>query len=105
MNLTVHAIMYFYFYMQAIKAVPKWFPAWIITLAQISQMIAGTFIVCAAIYYHVYGTAKYPPGECGKFSNLLMGSIIYSSYLYLFVKFAIQRFVFGESVESIKKQL
>ncbi len=105
MNLTVHAIMYFYFFMQAIKKVPKWFPSWIITFIQIAQMIAGTFIVVSCIYYHLYGGEKYPPGKCNKLSNLILGAVIYSSYLYLFVHFAVKKFVFGESIETIKKNM
>ena len=97
MNLTVHAIMYFYFYMQAIKSVPKWFPTWIITFTQIAQMVAGTFIVCSCIYYHIYGGQKYAPGECNKISNLTVGGVIYASYLFLFVQFAVGRFLFPDS--------
>lgn len=97
MNLTVHAIMYFYFYMQAIKSVPKWFPSWIITFVQIAQMVAGTFLVAMGIYYHAYGGAKFAPGQCGKFSNLAVGGIIYASYLYLFIEFAFKRFILGDT--------
>jgi hypothetical protein len=97
MNLTVHAIMYFYFYMQAIKSVPKWFPSWIITFVQIAQMVAGTFLVAMGIYYHAYGGAKFAPGQCGTFSNLAVGGIIYASYLYLFVEFAFKRFILGDT--------
>lgn len=38
MNYSVHAVMYLYYYLAIIKAVPKWFPVWIITLAQILQV-------------------------------------------------------------------
>lgn len=105
MNLTVHAVMYFYYFMQAVKSVPKWFPVWIITIMQISQMVGGTFLVCMGIYYHIYGGKKYPAGQCNVISNLVMGGVIYASYLYLFVVFAVQRFVYGESAESIKKKM
>jgi hypothetical protein len=103
MNYTVHAVMYFYYFLQAIKAIPKWFPSWIITLMQISQMIAGTYLVVMSMYYYKYGGGKYAPGECSNnMSNLVAGGIIYSSYLYLFVEFAVKRFVFG-IVEQPKK--
>lgn len=96
MNYTVHAVMYLYYYFQAIKAIPKWFPSWIITLMQISQMIIGTFVVAACFYYRFYGGADYKPGECNNLdSNLAAGGIIYASYLYLFVEFAVKRFIFG----------
>ena len=104
MNLTVHAVMYFYYFMQAMKSVPKWFPVWIITIMQISQMIGGTFLVCAGIYYHIYGGVKYPAGQCNEISNLVMGGVIYASYLYLFVAFAVQRFVYGVKDDKIKKK-
>lgn len=104
MNYTVHAVMYFYFFMQAVKYVPKWFPSWIITVMQISQMIVGTFIVGASMYYHFKGGDYYPPGLCNnKVSNLVAGGVIYASYLYLFVEFAFKRFVLGEKEEKKPK--
>ncbi len=103
MNYSVHAIMYFYYYLQAIKAIPKWFPSWIITLAQIAQMFIGTALVMATTYYHFYGGKLYPPGTCNNhISNIIAGGIIYSSYLYLFVEFAIKRFVYGVTEEGGK---
>jgi hypothetical protein len=76
MNYTVHAVMYFYFFMQAVKCIPKWFPSWIITVMQISQMIVGTFIVGACMYYYAYGGDDYKPGECrNDVSNLLAGGV------------------------------
>lgn len=98
MNYTVHAVMYFYFYLQAIKAVPKWFPTWIITMMQITQMIIGCFIVGAGVYYYQYGGNHYAPGEChNSKSNMLVGLAIYGSYLYLFVEFAVGKFIFGDA--------
>lgn len=103
MNYTVHAVMYFYYFLQAIKAIPKWFPSWIITLMQITQMIIGTGIVCASLYFYFKGGSKYAPGECNNSpSNLAAGGIIYASYLYLFVEFAVKRFIFG-SADKKKK--
>lgn len=103
MNYTVHAVMYFYYFLQALKCIPKWFPSWIITIMQISQMVVGTFIVASSFYYHFYGGNKYAPGECNnQVSNLVAGGIIYASYLYLFLEFAFKRFLFGPA-ESSKK--
>jgi len=103
MNYTVHAVMYFYYFLAATKSIPRWFPTPIITLMQISQMIVGTFIVCASMYFYFYGGAKYAPGECNNQpSNLIAGGIIYASYLYLFVEFAVKRFVFGVGVPAKK---
>jgi elongation of very long chain fatty acids protein 6 len=104
MNYTVHAVMYFYYFLQSVKAVPKWFPSWIITLMQISQMFVGTFIVAMAAYYYYYGGAKFAPGTCNTDqSSLFAGAIIYGSYLYLFVDFALRRFVFGAGEKKSKK--
>jgi len=98
MNYTVHAVMYFYFYLQSVKKVPKWFPTWIITMMQITQMIIGCFIVGASCYFYLYGGVKYAPGECNNsLSNMYVGLIIYGSYLYLFVEFAIGKFIFGDA--------
>lgn len=103
MNYTVHAVMYFYYFLQAIKAIPKWFPSWIITIMQISQMIIGTGIVIASFYFHIYGGSIYAPGQCNNTpSNLAAGGIIYASYLYLFVEFAVKRFIFG--VKDVSKK-
>lgn len=97
--------MYFYYFLQAIRMLPKWFPSWIITLMQISQMFVGTFIVAMATYYYYYGGEKFPPGTCNTDkSSLLAGGIIYGSYLYLFVEFALKRFVFGSSEKKKKTQ-
>lgn len=95
MNYTVHALMYSYYFLNAVKLLPKWFPSWIITTFQIVQMIIGTGIVIATFYYYKYGGQKYPPGEChNDLSNIVVGVLIYSSYLYLFMEYAVKRFIF-----------
>jgi elongation of very long chain fatty acids protein 6 len=104
MNYTVHAIMYTYYYLHAIKALPKWFRSWIVTSLQIIQMIVGTCIVSASLYYYVYGGEKYAPGECNNNpSNVIAGVVIYSSYLYLFLEYAVKRFLFSAKI-SVKKK-
>jgi elongation of very long chain fatty acids protein 6 len=97
MNYTVHAVMYFYYFLQAIKMVPKWFPTIIITIMQISQMVVGTTVVCYSIYFKNYGSKHYPEiGSCNvEFDNLVVGGIIYASYLYLFVEFFVKRYLFS----------
>jgi elongation of very long chain fatty acids protein 6 len=95
MNYTVHAIMYFYYFSRAIRIVPKNFPSWIITILQITQFVVGTAVVCSGIYFYVYGGLVYGPGTCNnKFSNMVVGAAIYASYLYLFIDFALRRFIF-----------
>ena len=89
MNYSVHAVMYGYYALSAMKVLPKWFPAHIITFFQISQMFVGTFI-CGASWYYVTQTDR----PChNDLSNLIAGAVMYGSYLYLFVEFAIKRFV------------
>jgi hypothetical protein len=95
MNYTVHAVMYFYYYLMAIRAIPKWFPSWIITSMQIIQMIVGTGVVGFSIYYKNFGSPNYPAGTCNVTTdNLIVGGIIYASYLYLFMEFAVKRYIF-----------
>lgn len=104
MNYSVHAVMYFYYFLQAAKLMPKWFPSWIITIMQISQMMVGTGIVCACFYFHFYGGAIYKVGECNNEpSNLVAGGIIYASYLYLFCEFAVKRFILQSDKGADKK--
>ena len=95
MNCSVHAIMYFYFFLAALKLIPRWFPSWIITAAQISQMVVGVIVVSGALYYHYIGKQQNPPISChNEFSNLIAGVVMYGSYLLLFLKFAFERYVF-----------
>jgi len=103
MNYSVHAVMYFYFFLAAVKLVPKWFPTWLITAFQISQMAVGVLVVSSALYYHFAGSSLNPPVRCSnQFSNLLAGAVMYASYLLLFLKFAVEKFIFPSS-NKIKK--
>lgn len=88
MNFSVHALMYGYYCLQSLGMVPKSFPAVLITVSQIAQMIVGTG-VCISAWYYTYATE----GAChNDFSNLLAGALMYGSYLYLFVDFALGRY-------------
>mmetsp|Transcript_26663 Transcript_26663/g.26905 ORF Transcript_26663/g.26905 Transcript_26663/m.26905 type:complete len:306 (+) Transcript_26663:106-1023(+) len=105
MNYTVHSVMYFYYFLQSIKVVPKWFPSWIITILQISQMFIGMYVVGAAIYFYNYGGNEYPIHTCSnKMSNMIAGAVMYMSYATLFLMFAVERFVYGPKV-NIKARL
>ena len=106
MNYSVHSIMYFYFYLQTTGQAPKWLTkhAYMITVFQILQMLMGTSIVLACVYFNYAGlskgpyTYKYSKGDkCSNTdSNLLAGGVMYASYLFLFVAFAFRRFVLGK---------
>ena len=95
MNYSVHAIMYGYYYLMAIKAWPKWIPAHLITVAQISQMVVGTSICVASYYYKKDGHA------CAvEWENVVSGALMYGSYLYLFTDFFVRRFIFPQKKEK-----
>lgn len=89
MNYTVHAIMYFYYFLQGIRCFPRWIPSWTVTSLQISQMFIGIVVVAGALYYHVTNEIACK----NELSNLIAGTVMYSSYLLLFLKFAIDRFI------------
>jgi hypothetical protein len=94
MNYTVHAIMYGYYFLMAMKIKPP-IPAWTITIAQISQMFVGTFICSASYYMMKNGT------ECSvKMENVIAGGLMYFSYFALFMHFALQRYVFTSKDKS-----
>lgn len=99
MNYTVHAIMYFYYFLMAIKYVPKWFPPQIITALQISQMVVGVYIVGVSTYFKFYGSDNYAPGECNNdTTNMIAGIAMYGSYLMLFMEFALIRYVWKNAI-------
>lgn len=92
MNYGVHAVMYFYYFMQAVGICPKNFPAYLITVGQILQMVVGTF-VCGMSWYYYYSNQP-----ChNEYNNMVLGGLMYCSYLCLFVQFALKRFVFKKN--------
>ena len=65
-------------------------------------MVIGTAIVGACLYYKRFGEPHYRDAGTGKLesclnseSNLVVGFVIYGSYLYLFAEFAVRRFCGG----------
>ena len=90
MNYSVHAIMYGYFFLTSIKAWPKWLPAHLITIAQISQMIVGTTI-CVMSYIYL----KDDQPCAVEWENVVAGGLMYGSYLYLFAEVSKPSFVDG----------
>lgn len=94
MNYAVHSVMYFYYFLQTLKLVPRWFPSWLITVFQISQMFVGVFITGCAIYFYYVGGRQFPKHTCNnKESNMIAASLMYSSYAILFIAFAFERFL------------
>lgn len=87
MNYSVHALMYGYYCLQALNMCPKSFPTVLITISQIAQMFVGTGVCLSTWYFMLSGKS------CNNsLSNLTAGAIMYSSYLYLFVEFALKRY-------------
>eukprot|EP00529_Nitzschia_sp_RCC80_P030553 CAMPEP_0113501942 /NCGR_PEP_ID=MMETSP0014_2-20120614/33252_1 /TAXON_ID=2857 /ORGANISM="Nitzschia sp." /LENGTH=292 /DNA_ID=CAMNT_0000396621 /DNA_START=44 /DNA_END=922 /DNA_ORIENTATION=- /assembly_acc=CAM_ASM_000159 len=88
MNYTVHAIMYGYYFLMAMKLRPKWFnPIWI-TVAQISQMVVGVTVTLVGFYFY-----KTDP-RCGiEKENNTAAFVMYGSYLMLFLQFFIGRYL------------
>jgi elongation of very long chain fatty acids protein 6 len=93
-NYGVHAIMYLYYFLMAVKCKPKWFrPQWI-TIAQISQMVVGCIIsICAFSLVH--------REDCwAKFENNTGILVMYASYFLLFSQFFLNRFGLGINVSG-----
>jgi hypothetical protein len=62
-------------------------------------MFVGT-TVCVSAWTYVY-----TGGDCSNdFWNLVAGGLMYGSYLYLFVEFAVKRFLFAPKEKPQKKK-
>jgi elongation of very long chain fatty acids protein 6 len=97
MNYGVHAVMYFYYFLMAVHKKPKWFkPVWI-TVAQIAQMVLGCTVTGVGCYLLLVekpeGCSLTPP-------NILPSSVMYGSYLILFVQFFLKRY----SLRAVKQK-
>lgn len=100
MNYTVHALMYGYYCLQALQICPKSFPAILITISQIAQMFVGTGVCISTWYFMLKGR------QCNNdISNLTAGALMYGSYLYLFVDFAVKRYGKKQSKKLTTKTL
>lgn len=96
-NACVHSVMYFYYFLMAVKMKPKWFDAMWITVFQIAQMVMGVFISLASLYYHL------TEDDCVVTTNIMLGAFgMYLSYLLLFGGFFYTRYVSGTKVKSKK---
>lgn len=89
-NLTVHTVMYTYYFFASIKLHRYIAPyAWLITVLQILQMIMGTFVAVYTSYHYIYGEGC---DTTTVHSQLTL--IMYFSYLVLFTNFFVQRYIF-----------
>ena len=84
MNYTVHAVMYGYYCLMALRMKPKWLPPIGITFLQLSQMVVGVRVRIASMVKHAYS-----PSCPTNFENVAAGGIMYASYFALFFKFLV----------------
>lgn len=85
-NYSVHAVMYFYYFLTALGFRPRW--ARFVTTIQLSQMVVGMVVCMLNVYYMRIGSPCSVDHE-----NLKWGIIMYSSYFALFLKFFIERYM------------
>jgi len=99
MNYSVHASMYFYYALMAMRIRPKWFNPMLITAFQISQMIVGIAVTLVAFYFFMND----PDGNCKiERENNTAAFVMYGSYLFLFGQFFVGRY-FAAAKKSKKK--
>ena len=103
MNFTVHAVMYFYYFLTAMGIRPRW--VIFVTGLQIAQMIGGLFISTTVL--HLYITHPLMPhAQQDRLSGLSSyGAIMYGSYLCLFVALFLRRYnILASSSSSFKQK-
>lgn len=107
MNYSVHAVMYFYYYLAAeLKRPLSW--GIFVTIAQISQMFVGVGVTVVSLYY----AFSYPyqktwhadqlgnPLAHGQYitvQNLYWACLMYSTYFYLFAEYFVKRYLKGSA--------
>ena len=95
MNYCVHAVMYAYYGLIMIGRKPAWLQPFFITISQITQMFVGMCIQITAAYWYFH------PKQCSVSGyNILSGGVMYSTYLFLFIKFASSRYSTGEKTNK-----
>mmetsp|Transcript_21401 Transcript_21401/g.46477 ORF Transcript_21401/g.46477 Transcript_21401/m.46477 type:complete len:303 (+) Transcript_21401:125-1033(+) len=90
MNYSVHAVMYGYYFLMAIKMRPKWFNPIVVTFMQLSQMFIGVGVTIASFYYYsnpIEGKTCHSKKE-----NNVAAFLMYGSYFYLFAQFFVMRY-------------
>ena len=96
MNYGVHSIMYFYYFLMAIKIRPPW--AMMVTTLQISQMVVGVILTILGFVY--VGTDQCWIGH----DNNVAAFVMYGSYLFLFVQFFVSRYLAQAAKKKQKKE-
>lgn len=98
MNYTVHATMYGYYFLMAMKLKPKWFDPMVVTVMQISQMFVGVAVTLAGFYYYKTDSTCQIHAE-----NNIAAFVMYGSYLFLFLQFFFTRYVQPQVMVTVKK--
>jgi len=87
MNYSVHAFMYFYYFLTAVKLKPRWIHPMYITTLQLSQMLVGVAITIFSFYYYL------TDDKCGiTYENNVAAFLMYGSYFVLFLQFFVGRY-------------
>jgi len=97
MNYSVHASMYFYYFLMAIKMRPKWLNPIIITTFQISQMVVGVAVTLTGFYYYSTDASCMIERE-----NNTAAFLMYGSYLFLFLQFFVARYYKAKVIKQQK---
>nr|XP_033199831.1 elongation of very long chain fatty acids protein 6-like [Bombus vancouverensis nearcticus] len=99
-NSFVHAWMYSYYALKAMRFnIPKWVAMFVTTL-QLSQMVVGC-ILTASAYYYVHSAQV----ECHVTPlNIKLAMLMYLSYFILFVRFFQQAYLSNKHIKKIGKK-
>lgn len=98
-NAFVHTVMYFYYFLMAIKMKPKWFNAIWITVFQLVQMVIGVSVSLLSFYYYMTDET------CAVSQNtIISAALMYGSYLYLFAAFFVKRYLSKSKKASSDKK-
>jgi len=88
MNYSVHAIMYFYYFLAGVcKRPPKW--AFFVTVLQLSQMAVGIVVTVSHLSIMISGNVHNCDGHT---ANLNAALGMYASYFALFAQFLLARY-------------
>ncbi|CAI4224528.1 unnamed protein product [Auanema sp. JU1783] len=90
LNLTVHTIMYFYFGIRALKIRTPGLVAKFITTIQIAQFVISCYIFGHLVYIKSFDVI---PSCAVSWNVLLIGGVMYLSYLYLFAQFFYRAYI------------
>ena len=91
MNYGVHSVMYFYYFLMALKIKPKWYKAQVITALQLAQMFAGVVITTMAIVTQI----REGDNCWSKPRSNIASLVMYASYFVLFLQFFLKKYGFA----------